>query len=166
MRGQAIKREILGEESEDEGGEREAGDDDEDDEDDEEDAGDGAAGGVAAGGGGGSGGPIRDFTETDLINLRRTIYLTIMSAMDFEEAGHKLLKIALADGQEVEVVTMLIECCSQEKTFLRRAPTLTPHPRSQAPSGPAPPGPWVSGAPGAARAGPLGGSGAGELKAR
>ncbi len=67
------------------------------------------------------GGPIRDFTETDLINLRRTIYLTIMSAMDFEEAGHKLLKIALADGQEIEVVTMLIECCSQEKTYLRCA---------------------------------------------
>ena len=167
MRAQAIKREILGEESEDEGGEREAGSGDEDDEDDEDEDGDGAGGGAAAGGAAAAaGGPIRDFTETDLINLRRTIYLTIMSAMDFEEAGHKLLKIALADGQEVEVVTMLIECCSQEKTFLRRAPTLTPHPRSQAPSGPAPPGPWVSGAPGAARAGPLGGSGAGELKAR
>ena len=61
----------------------------------------------------------RDNTETNLINLRRTIYLTIMSSMDFEEAGHKLMKIELAPGQEMEIVTMLIECCSQEKTYLR-----------------------------------------------
>lgn len=44
---------------------------------------------------------IRDETETNLINLRRTIYLTIMSSVDFEEAGHKLLKIKLEPGQEV-----------------------------------------------------------------
>jgi len=161
VRAQAIKREILGEESEDEGGEREAGSGDEDDEDDEDEDGDGAGGGAAAGGAAAAaGGPIRDFTETDLINLRRTIYLTIMSAMDFEEAGHKLLKIALADGQEVEVVTMLIECCSQEKTFLRRALTLTP-----GLEGPAPPGPWVPGAPGAAGGGAVGGERAGEPEA-
>ena len=62
---------------------------------------------------------IQDQTETNLVNLRRTIYLTIMSSMDFEEAGHKLMKIELAPGQEMEIVTMLIECCSQEKTYLR-----------------------------------------------
>ena len=62
---------------------------------------------------------IQDQTDTNLINLRRTIYLTIMSSMDFEEAGHKLMKIELAPGQEMEIVTMLIECCSQEKTYLR-----------------------------------------------
>ena len=31
-------------------------------------------------------GPIIDATETNLISLRRTIYLTIQSALDFEEA--------------------------------------------------------------------------------
>ena len=67
----------------------------------------------------------QDATETNLINLRRTIYLTIMSAMDFEEAGHKLLKIGLADGQESEVVIMIIECCSQEKTYLKCALALS-----------------------------------------
>jgi hypothetical protein len=36
---------------------------------------------------------IQDETQTNLVNLRRTIYLTIMSALDFEEAGHKLLKM-------------------------------------------------------------------------
>ena len=65
---------------------------------------------------------IQDQTETNVINLRRTIYLTIMSAMDFEEAGHKLMKIELRDGQENEIVLMIIECCSQEKTYLKYGP--------------------------------------------
>ncbi len=38
-----------------------------------------------------------------------------MSSMDFEEAGHKLLKIQLSPGQEQELVTMIIECCSQAR---------------------------------------------------
>ena len=62
---------------------------------------------------------IQDQTETNLVNLRRTIYLTIMSSLDFEEAGHKLMKIHLQPGQEVEICTMLTECCSQERTYLR-----------------------------------------------
>ncbi|KAI3731035.1 hypothetical protein L1987_62218 [Smallanthus sonchifolius] len=43
---------------------------------------------------------IKDETETNLVNIRRTIYLTIMSGVNFEEAGHKLLKIKLEPGQE------------------------------------------------------------------
>ena len=39
---------------------------------------------------------MQDSTETNLINLRRTIYLTIMSGLTFEETGHKLMKIELA----------------------------------------------------------------------
>ncbi|CAI9103407.1 OLC1v1001876C1 [Oldenlandia corymbosa var. corymbosa] len=62
---------------------------------------------------------IQDETETNLVNLRRTIYLTIMSSVDFEEAGHKLLKIKLEPGQEMELCIMLLECCSQERTYLR-----------------------------------------------
>ncbi|WIA38159.1 hypothetical protein OEZ86_001514 [Tetradesmus obliquus] len=62
---------------------------------------------------------IEDETGTNLVNLRRTIYLTIMSSLDFEEAGHKLMKIQLAPGQEPEIPIMIIECCSQEKTFVR-----------------------------------------------
>jgi hypothetical protein len=51
------------------------------------------------GGGGGDAGDIADETGTDVVNLRRTIYLTIMSSLDFEEAGHKLMKITLRPGQ-------------------------------------------------------------------
>ncbi|KAJ2785769.1 pre-mRNA-splicing factor cwc22 [Coemansia javaensis] len=60
---------------------------------------------------------IHDLTETELVNLRRTIYLSIMSSMSFEEAAHKLLKIELRPGEEQELCNMVIECCSQERTY-------------------------------------------------
>ena len=60
---------------------------------------------------------IKDQTNTDLTNLRRTIYLTIMSSLDFEEAVHKLLKVNLPVGQEAELPSMVVECCSQERTY-------------------------------------------------
>jgi len=62
---------------------------------------------------------IHDMTETDLINLRRTIYLTIMNSVDFEECAHKLLKLELTMGREDEVCNMITECCMQERTYLR-----------------------------------------------
>ena len=44
---------------------------------------------------------IEDRTETNLVNLRRTIYLTIMNALNYEEAVHKLLKVQIQEGDEV-----------------------------------------------------------------
>lgn len=44
---------------------------------------------------------IQDMTETNLVNLRKVIYLTIMNALNYEEAVHKLLKIQIKEGQEV-----------------------------------------------------------------
>ena len=43
-------------------------------------------------------------TETNLVNLRKVIYLTIMNALNYEEAVHKLLKIQIKEGQEVRSV--------------------------------------------------------------
>lgn len=103
-----LKKQLLGEESEDEADEDEDGDADSDDEDDEESEEEDE-----------EQMKITDETETNLVNLRRTIYLTIMSSVDFEEAGHKLLKIKLEPGQEMELCIMLLECCSQERTYLR-----------------------------------------------
>ena len=60
---------------------------------------------------------IKDQTNTDLVNLRRTIYLTIMSSPDFEQCVHKLMKVNLPPGQEPELPSMIIECCSQERTY-------------------------------------------------
>nr|GLL31797.1 pre-mRNA-splicing factor CWC22 homolog [Ipomoea trifida] len=60
--------------------------------------------------------PDPNFLENE---KKRTIYLTIMSTVGFDEAGHKLLKIKLEAGQEMELCIMLLECCSQERTYLR-----------------------------------------------
>ncbi|KAI9592572.1 hypothetical protein BDF19DRAFT_205697 [Syncephalis fuscata] len=62
---------------------------------------------------------IHDRTETNLLNLRRTIYLTIMSSVDFEECAHKLMKIQLQEGEEFELCSMIMECCSQERTYFK-----------------------------------------------
>jgi len=97
-----IKREILGE---DDDGEDDADDDDDDD--------------APAAAAPAEVGPIQDLTEQDLVNLRRTIYLTIMSSVGFEECAHKLMKLDIRSGLEMELCNMLIECCSQERTYLR-----------------------------------------------
>ncbi|OMO76109.1 MIF4G-like, type 3 [Corchorus capsularis] len=102
-----LKKTILGEDSEDEeGSDAASGEDEDDDEEDESDEEDEEQM------------RIKDETETNLVNLRRTIYLTIMSSATYEEAGHKLLKIKLEPGQEMELCIMLLECCSQERTYL------------------------------------------------
>ncbi|UKK00915.1 cell-cycle-control protein [Theileria orientalis] len=60
---------------------------------------------------------ITDSTEQDLINLRKTLYLCIMSSLNYEECVHKLLKLNIDEGKEIEVCTMLIDCCAMERTF-------------------------------------------------
>ena len=67
-----IKAEILGEAS---GSEDEDGDESEESSDDEEAEKEKAV-------------EIKDQTNADLVNLRRVIYLTIMSSIDFEECVH------------------------------------------------------------------------------
>lgn len=54
------------------------------------------------------GNAIIDNTETNLITLRRTIYLTIQSSLDFEECAHKLMKMELKPGQEIELCHMFL----------------------------------------------------------
>ena len=43
---------------------------------------------------------IEDRVETNLVNLRRVIYLIIMNALNYEEAVHKLLKVQLKEGRD------------------------------------------------------------------
>ena len=121
-----IKREVLGDDSDDDDdgdgdGDDGSSDTDDNDDDSDEDGEDGVLVEAA---------PmsvansrqiteIHDMSEKDLINLRRTIYLTIMSSATFEECSHKLSKLDIPDGKEMELINMIIECCSQERTFLR-----------------------------------------------
>lgn len=74
------KAEILGEGSDDEDDD---GDDDEDSSDDEDNEVKQEEKRLE----------IKDQSNTNLVNLRRTIYLTIMSSIDFEECCHKLMKV-------------------------------------------------------------------------
>lgn len=60
---------------------------------------------------------IIDNTETNLIALRRTIYLTIHSSLDFEECAHKLMKMELKPGQEGELCHMFLDCCAEQRTY-------------------------------------------------
>ncbi|EEY22765.1 pre-mRNA-splicing factor cwc22 [Verticillium alfalfae VaMs.102] len=99
---QKLKAEILGEGSDYED------DDDEDDESSEEEDNEEQ-----------KAMEIKDQSNTDLVNLRRTIYLTVMSSIDPEEAVHKLLRINLPAGQEPELPSMIVEICSQEKNFTK-----------------------------------------------
>ncbi|KAF9792655.1 MIF4G-domain-containing protein [Thelephora terrestris] len=94
---QAIKTEILGEPDEESDSEEEGASDEEEAVEEME--------------------GIQDMTETNLVNLRKVIYLTIMNALNYEEAVHKLLKIQMKEGQEIELVKMVIECCSQERSY-------------------------------------------------
>ena len=110
-----IKAEILGEDSDDEsgsGGESGTESEGEDEAPDKELAG-------SSSGDNKKTVVIEDLTETDLVHLRRTIYLTIMSSATFEECTHKLAKMDIPPGRECELINMIIECCSQERTFLR-----------------------------------------------
>lgn len=80
----AIKAEILGDdESEDESGTSGSDESEEESEEDEETM------------------EIVDKTNADLIELRRKIYLTVMSSVNFEEACHKLMKLHVPEGHEV-----------------------------------------------------------------
>ncbi|KAB8349842.1 hypothetical protein FH972_023855 [Carpinus fangiana] len=60
---------------------------------------------------------IKDQSNMDLTNLRKSIFLTLMSSSSFEEATHKLMKINLPVGKESELPSMIIESCSQRPTY-------------------------------------------------
>ncbi|KAF9507851.1 hypothetical protein BS47DRAFT_270663 [Hydnum rufescens UP504] len=93
-----IKNEILGSDDEEEGSDDDSDDSDEEAKDQEAQE-------------------IQDKTETNLVNLRRVIYLTIMNSLTYEEAVHKLMKVNIQEGQEIELCNMIIECCSQERSY-------------------------------------------------
>nr|XP_037283112.1 pre-mRNA-splicing factor CWC22 homolog isoform X2 [Rhipicephalus microplus] len=96
-----IAKDILGSDDEDEGS---GGDDSNDEEEEEEEQ-------------AGENGEIIDNTETNLVALRRTIYLTIQSSLNFEECAHKLLKLELKPGQVGEMCHMILDCCAQQRTY-------------------------------------------------
>lgn len=112
----ALSKELLGSDAESSGDEdgSSSGSGDSSSDDDSDDEG-GAKGdkSVATG----AGGVIIDNTETNLVALRRTIYLTIHSSLDYEECAHKLMKMELKPGQEIELCHMFLDCCAEQRTY-------------------------------------------------
>ncbi|OMO83302.1 MIF4G-like, type 3 [Corchorus capsularis] len=94
-----LKKSILGDEDEEGSGDEDDDDDDDKDEEDEKQM------------------KIKDGTETDVVNLRKKIYLTIKSSIDFKEAGQKLMKIKLKPGQEMVLCSMILDYCSHQRSF-------------------------------------------------
>ncbi|KAI3645890.1 hypothetical protein MP228_008818 [Amoeboaphelidium protococcarum] len=60
---------------------------------------------------------IYDKTDAESVALRKKIYLTLRSSLDFEEACHKLLLLKLKLGQDQLVSAMVIECAYQESIY-------------------------------------------------
>ncbi|CAK8676947.1 unnamed protein product [Clavelina lepadiformis] len=60
---------------------------------------------------------IQDKTETNLVALRRTIYLAIQSSLSFEECAHKILKMEFTEKDYPEICAMIVDCCSQLRTY-------------------------------------------------
>lgn len=71
--------------------------------------------------------PDLDPTSTDLLHLareqrmntdvRRAIFVTIMSASDYRDAHLRLLKLRLKKSQELEIPRVLIQCAGAEQVY-------------------------------------------------
>lgn len=62
---------------------------------------------------------IKNMTKDELLKLKEKIYLTISNSINFEECAHKLIRMALPDDQLEEMTNMVVDCCSQERTFVK-----------------------------------------------
>lgn len=62
----------------------------------------------------------KDMTGSELVEFRRSVYLIFSSGISYEEWAHKVLRFMQQhSGKEMELCKMVIECCSEEKSFLR-----------------------------------------------
>ncbi|KAI9330182.1 hypothetical protein BDR26DRAFT_1011420 [Obelidium mucronatum] len=50
-------------------------------------------------------------------DIRRSIFVALMSAEDFVDAHEKLMRLGLKQKQEREIVRVLLHCCTNEKTY-------------------------------------------------
>ncbi|VUZ43591.1 unnamed protein product, partial [Hymenolepis diminuta] len=65
-------------------------------------------------------GVIIDQTETNLVHLRRTIYLMLQSSISADEGAHRLLQLKIKPGEEYEVASMVLDCCAQTRSYETR----------------------------------------------
>nr|CDS31100.2 cell cycle control protein cwf22 [Hymenolepis microstoma] len=106
-----IRKSFLGEDNSDESGSSgcECGSEDSDEEE-----------GSVQGPGEQEGSTIVDQTETNLVHLRRTIYLMLQSSISADEGAHRLLQLKIKPGEEYEVASMVLDCCAQTRSYETR----------------------------------------------
>lgn len=97
-----IKKEILGDSDDESGSDSGGSSGSESDDEDADDEGGAAVVPNAHG--------IKDMTETNMINFRRSVYLTIMNSLTYEEAVHKLLRLQVQEGMEVRASSTGTPC--------------------------------------------------------
>ena len=71
--------------------------------------------------------PLEGATEKDLLQLareqrmntdiRRSIFVTIMSATDYDDAFHRLMKLRLKKAQELEIPKVIVHCAGAEESY-------------------------------------------------
>lgn len=62
----------------------------------------------------------KDMTDAELVDFRRTVYLILSAGLTSEEWAHRIVRL-MRDHPERkrDLCEMVVECCSQERTFLR-----------------------------------------------
>ena len=50
-------------------------------------------------------------------DIRRSIFVVLMSANDYTDAFEKMVKLGLKGKQEREMVRVVLDCCGQEKFY-------------------------------------------------
>lgn len=61
---------------------------------------------------------VTDYTDAELIQTQKTIYLIMMSSMLADEGVHKLLRVQKQQQIDNDVlIDMIVKCCAQEKTY-------------------------------------------------
>uniref|UniRef100_A0A0N4Z261 MI domain-containing protein n=1 Tax=Parastrongyloides trichosuri TaxID=131310 RepID=A0A0N4Z261_PARTI len=66
-----------------------------------------------------SSGPMKiiDMTEEQLTAFRKSVYLTLQSSLDYQEAAHKLLKNEWKPGFDKELCNMIVDACAQQRSY-------------------------------------------------
>ncbi|SCU86377.1 LAFA_0E00364g1_1 [Lachancea sp. 'fantastica'] len=60
---------------------------------------------------------IEDKTQSDSLEFKKKIYLTLKGSLSGDEAAHKLLKMRVPDRNKKILVDTLVMACSQETTY-------------------------------------------------
>uniref|UniRef100_A0A0K0F851 Pre-mRNA-splicing factor CWC22 homolog (inferred by orthology to a C. elegans protein) n=1 Tax=Strongyloides venezuelensis TaxID=75913 RepID=A0A0K0F851_STRVS len=101
-----VKQEILGDEDDEQG---ESNSEEKEEEGEENETGESTDNPVPM--------KIIDLTDEQLTAFRKSVYLTLQSSLDYQEAAHKLIKNEWKPGLEKELCNMIVDACAQQRSY-------------------------------------------------